>query len=60
MATNRIKADCPVCERPFVVRSDGKLRNHYAEGTYNYDKRKCAGGGQIAKGYEWMKEEEEC
>ena len=57
MATNRIKAECPFCERPFVVRSDGKLRMHFVEGTFAYTKRVCEGSGQIAKGYEWMKEE---
>jgi hypothetical protein len=51
------KAECPVCERLFAVRGDGKLRKHYIDDNFSYDKRVCAGGGQIAKGYEWMKED---
>jgi hypothetical protein len=53
------KATCPECERPFVVRSDGKLRNHLIEDGYKWDRPKCPGGGQIAQGYEWMEKEEE-
>ena len=48
-----------VCERSFIVRADGKLRKHYTDDNFAYNKRVCAGSGVLAEGFEWMKKEDE-
>jgi hypothetical protein len=51
------KAQCMVCERSFIVRSDGHIRNHIVPGSE--PSRRCVGGGVLADGFEWMKKEDE-
>lgn len=42
------RAQCPMCQREFLLKKDGTLRHHggVAEGPWNYRAYRCEGAGQ--------------